>query len=208
MFPDSSPVLGNKLLLVTCLLILIRRASSQQQQQQLVGCDVLGCQTDGCTLGNTTNALLGTASFNTSISPDGPLTWTVGVSTEEPSNNATQALFTKNFYLGYPPSLDLASASDFSGCALIFEGIAKSLPLNSITQYGTVTCGETLQDACVNDLVSQAQQQVQTLRTADGTNSTTVCASLQPVIERSPPPSCQSIAQVTWGSIIAKGMYP
>ncbi|EXJ77486.1 hypothetical protein A1O3_09712 [Capronia epimyces CBS 606.96] len=170
-------------LLLACLAWLLLKKGSAQ----LVGCDVLGCQADGCTVGNTTNSFIGTTSFNTSVSPHAPLTWTVGASSQQSSGNSPQTQFVKNFYLGYPPSLDLAGASDFMGCALFFEGIAKSITLNGTSEYTSVTCGQTLGDGCVHDLVSQAQQQVQTLR--DASEITGPHATLSPIKQTSCHPS-------------------
>jgi hypothetical protein len=117
----------------------------------------------------------------------------------------TDVTFTKEFYLGTPPSLNLATTDDFAGCALFFEGIARSLPLNGVTEYGSVTCSQTLQDACVNDLLAQAKKQVQTLRTSASGGTGAVCSALQSTLEANPPQSCLSIATVTWGSVVAKG---
>ncbi|OAP60613.1 hypothetical protein AYL99_05615 [Fonsecaea erecta] len=192
-------VLCHTWVLAICLLLLIQQTSSQ-----LVGCDVLDCNggaNNECTLGNTTSSFIGTASFNTSLSPsNAPLTWTVGAS----SSNSNDITFTKNFYLGYPPSMNLANPSGFAGCALFFEGIARSLPLNSVTEYGPVTCGQTLQDACVNDLLSQAKMQVQTLGSTTNLDNHSVCTALQTTMEANPPQSCQTIATVTWGTIVPK----
>lgn len=198
----------NKTALVICLSLFTQRAYSQ-----LVGCDVLECDggaNDGCTLGNTTSSYIGTTSFTTSISPgDVPLAWTVGASSESKgsASNLTDVFFTKNFYLGTPPSLDLASPTGFAGCALFFEGIARSLPLNGSAEFGTVTCDQALQAACVNDLMSQATQQIQSLRTSGNSETQSVCAALQARMEPNPPASCRSIAAVTWGSVVPKGKH-
>ncbi|OAG41705.1 hypothetical protein AYO21_04169 [Fonsecaea monophora] len=185
--------------LAICLSLLVQHTSSQ-----LVGCDVLDCNggaDNECTLGNTTSSFIGTASFNSSLSPNNaPLTWTVGAS----SSNASGITFTKNFYLGAPPSMNLASPAGFAGCALFFEGIARSLPLNGVTEYGTVTCSQTLQDVCVNDLLAQAKKQVQTLGSTNNLDNGAVCTALQTTMEANPPQSCQTIATVTWGTIVPK----
>ncbi|OAP54065.1 hypothetical protein AYL99_11599 [Fonsecaea erecta] len=120
------------------------------------------------------------------------------------SSNSNDITFTKNFYLGYPPSMDLANTSGFVGCALFFEGIARNLPLNSVTEYGPVTYGQTLQDACVNDLMSQAKTQVQMLGSTNDLDNRSVYTALQTIMEASPPQSCQTIATVTWGTIVRK----
>jgi hypothetical protein len=191
---------------VICLSLLTQRAYSQ-----LVGCDVLNCDggaSNGCTLGNTTSSSVGTANFTTSISPNNaPLTWTVGAFSPDrtAASNLSDVTFTKNFYLGTSPSLNLASSNDIAGCALFFEGIARSLPLNAVTQYGSITCSQTLQDSCVNDLLSQATKQVQTLRGSGNGDNESVCNALQSTLEANPPQSCLSVATVTWGSVVAKG---
>ncbi|KIW95394.1 uncharacterized protein Z519_03978 [Cladophialophora bantiana CBS 173.52] len=188
--------------LAICLSLLLQQACSQ-----VVGCDVLDCNggaDNDCTLGNTTSSFIGTTSFNSSLSPDNaPLTWTVGASSSNSNSNSSDVTFTKNFYLGYPPSMNLATPAAFAGCALFFEGIARSLPLNGVTEYGTVTCGQTLQDVCVNDLLSQARQQVQALGSKSNADNRSVCTALQTTMEANPPPSC-SIATVTWGTIVPK----
>ena len=193
-------------LLVTCLFLL-----TQQAYSQLVGCDVLKCDggvSNECTLGNVTSSSIGTTNFTTSISPNSaPLTWTVGAFSPDKSSasNLTDVTFTKNFYLGTPPSLNLAASNDFAGCALFFEGIARSLSVNGVTQYGSITCSQTLQDACVNDLLAQAAERVQTLRGSGNGGNQSVCKFLRSSLEANPPQSCLSIATVTWGSVIAKG---
>jgi hypothetical protein len=129
------------------------------------------------------------------------LTWTVGAlssTSTSSSSAAADTLFTKNFYLGYPPSLALASSSsetDFAGCALFFEGIARSISLNG-SEYGSMTCSQALGAQCVGDLLSQAKAQIR-----DGST----CASLQDTMQRNPPQSCWGIAMVTWGSVVAHG---
>ncbi|OCT52105.1 hypothetical protein CLCR_08805 [Cladophialophora carrionii] len=192
--------------LAICLAMLTRRAHSQ-----VVGCDVLSCNggaDNECTLGNTTSSFIGTTNLTTSISPGGaPVTWTVGAFSADSSgsSNLTDVTFTKQFYLGTPPSLNLAATDDFAGCALFFEGIARSLPLDGVAEYGSVTCRQTLQDACVDDLLAQATRQVQTLRSSVSGGTAAVCSALQSTLEANPPQSCQSTATVTWGSVVAKG---
>ncbi|KAJ9609907.1 hypothetical protein H2200_006236 [Cladophialophora chaetospira] len=158
--------------------------------------------------GNTTNSFIGTTSFTTSISANNvPLTWTVGASSpnQDSSSNSTDATFQKNFYLGTPPELNLASSINFAGCALFFEGIARSLPLNGTAEYGSVSCSQALQDNCVNDLLSQATKQMKALGRSGNGDSQSVCDALQSTLETNPPQSC-TIATVTWGSIIAKAL--
>lgn len=131
----------------------------------------------------------------------------MGASTLASSSNSTQVQFVKSFYLGYPSSLDLTSTSDLVGCALFFEGIAKSITLNGTSEIGSVTCDQTLGDGCVRDLLVQAQQQIQALSKGsdDDDDNKSVCLALQAALESQPPPSCQATATVTWGDVVAKG---
>jgi hypothetical protein len=189
---------------VVVLSVLSLSVGRSSGQQPLVGCAALGCQAAGCTVGNTTNAFLGATSFDDGgggvTGTTQPLTWTVGALASNGPDHQTDSLFTKNFYLGYPPSTNFRSAS---GCALFFEGIARSIPLNGSAEYGSVTCGQTLGAACVADLLAQAERQVQT----STDSSSAVCATLQANMEKQPPQSCRSIALVTWGSVVGRGRH-
>ncbi|KAK7903526.1 hypothetical protein LTR67_001546 [Exophiala xenobiotica] len=213
---------------LTSLLLANPVVAQQQQQQQpdqtLVGCSSIpGCSssTGGCTVGNATNAFLGATSFNATFpqksssssssssastgsdsdSDSVELTWTIGAlssTSTSSSSAAADTLFTKNFYLGYPPSLGPASSSsetDFAGCALFFEGIARSISLNG-SEYRSMTCSQALGAQCVGDLLSQAKAQVQV-------QGGSTCVSLQDTMQRNPPQSCWGIAMVTWGSVVA-----
>ncbi|KIV78850.1 hypothetical protein PV11_06459 [Exophiala sideris] len=183
---------------------------ASQSQTQLVGCETLGCSSTGCTLGNATNAFLGATSFNASLPisvsssvSQVELTWTVGAlaqsspQTSGSSSSTKDTLFTKNFYLGTPPTLNLTTDS-VGGCALFFEGIARSIPLNG-SEYSSMTCQAALGSQCVNDLLTQAEGLV-------NTKSNTVCADLQSQMQPNPPSSCLGVAMVTWGSVVAKDL--
>lgn len=165
---------------------------------QVVGCDTLGC-TSGCQIGNTTNSYIGTTSFNTSVSPDEELTWTMGSSIITAQDNNT---WIKNYYLGTPPWLNLANTSAFEACALFFEGVV--IPLDDTTGHNT-TCDQTLNATCVNDLLLQAKQQMQSIISSsnDGTVSS-LCLALQSALQSDAPQSCTLAAHGSWGTIVPK----
>ncbi|KAL6251376.1 hypothetical protein RBB50_001585 [Rhinocladiella similis] len=205
--PTSPPLLKHVFVLVVTLSSLAPLSTAQQQSDRpLVGCtSIPGCSSNtGCTVGNATNVFLGATAFNATLPPSSDsesveLTWTVGaLSSTASSTSNTQ--FTKNFYLGYPPALDLSGTSTFAGCALFFEGIARSISLNG-SEYGSMTCGAALGDACASDLLDQTEKQIQTLNGGDD-----ACAKLQDELERNPPQSCRALATVTWGSVVAKDL--
>lgn len=172
---------------------------------QLVGCeDGINCPQDRCIVGNTTNAILGVTSFDSAISPDGPITWAVGSSATQSPTNLTEDLFVKSFYLGTLPTLQLTNTTAFSGCALFFEGISKNLPLKYTTEYNTVTCNEVLQASCVNDLLSQATQQVQSLAGSPSATNSSLCKALQSALQTAPPISCPPAIGGSWGTVVAR----
>ncbi|KIW13252.1 hypothetical protein PV08_08439 [Exophiala spinifera] len=197
-------------LIVTFSSLVCLSTAQQQSDGTLVGCtSIPGCSSNtGCTVGNATNVFLGATAFNATFptsslsSPESEsveLTWTVGALSSTASSTSN-TLFTKNFYLGYPPTLDLSGTSAFAGCALFFEGIARSISLNN-SEFGSMTCGAALGEGCATDLLDQAETQIQTLLKAED-----ACAKLQDILERNPPQSCRGLATVTWGSIVAKDL--
>lgn len=172
---------------------------------QLVGCDDgINFPQARCIVGNTSNSLLGVTSFESRISPDGPITWAVGSSATQSSKNLTEDLFVKSFYPGTPPTLQLTNTTAFSGCALFFEGISKNLPLNHTTQYNTVTCHEVLQAGCVDDLLSQATQKVQGLAGSPSATNSSLYEALQTALQTAPPISCAPAVGSSWGTVVAR----
>jgi hypothetical protein len=172
---------------------------------QLLGCgDGINCPQDRCIVGNTSNTILGVTSFESKISPDRPLTWAVGSSATQSRTNLTEDLFVKSFYLGTPPTLQLTKTTAFAGCALFFEGIAKNLPLNYTTEFNTVTCNEVLQAGCVNDLLSQATQEVQILASSSSATNSSLCEALQSALQTLPPISCPPAVGGSWGTVVAR----
>ncbi|KAJ9639192.1 uncharacterized protein PV06_09928 [Exophiala oligosperma] len=215
---SSSPLLLRSFFVLVVTLsssVSFSTAQSQPSDHTLVGCtSIPGCSSDtGCTVGNATNIFLGATTFNATLPPSSrsdsnsqsvELTWTVGALSSSSSSSASDTQFTKNFYLGYPPTLDLSGTSAFAGCALFFEGIARSISLNG-TEYGSMTCGAALGDACASDLLDQAEKQIQTSMQG-GKEGDDACSKLQDTLERNPPQSCRSLATVTWGSVVAKDL--
>ena len=89
---------------------------------QIVGCDGAGitCPTkDARPRGGVCSYSergIGIATFDSNITEDVPLTWTI-----------TGEDDTRAFYLGTPPSLDLAKITDYGACALIVSNASSVL---------------------------------------------------------------------------------
>lgn len=176
---------------------------------QLVGCDAAECPLNQynrpqCVIGNLTANEIGIANVSTAISSE-PLTWTLSTSSSTDPTNSSQLMFTRSFYLGTPPSLDLQTSTAVQGCALFFEGISSDLafPLHDLdTDVGT--CSDALNATCVNDLMSQANSALDNIMA--GTNDTTTsCQSLEARLRDSTPQRCSSAHHGSWGTITVRG---
>jgi hypothetical protein len=176
---------------------------------QLVGCDALGCPLSlygrpTCTIGNLTADEIGVANVSTTLIPE-PLTWTLAISNAEDPANSSQLIFSRDFYLGAPPSLDLQTSTAFQACALFFEGISSHLafPLHRHdTDVGI--CSDALNSACVNNLVSQAKAYVDKMAAVDG-DPAAMCRTLEGALRDSAPPTCNSTHNGSWGTITVRG---
>ena len=176
---------------------------------QLVGCDAARCPLDQygqpvCVIGNLTSTDIGIANVSTAISPE-PLTWTLSVSDSNDPTNSSQGIFSRNLYLGTPPSLDLQALTTFQGCALFFEGVSSNLafPLHNLdTDVGT--CSDAMTSACVNDLLAQANSTLESTM-ASSNEPTTLCQALEAKLRHNAPQTCTSVQNGSWGTISVKG---
>ena len=181
---------------------------------QLSGCDVVNCPTDQfrevhCTVANTTSSAIGIASLNTTISPAGPLTWTVGLSTSPGANISTPSAYDRNYFLGTPPSLDIANPT-FNSCGLFFEGIAPHLtfPGSNDSDTSIGTCANAMTPLCVDDLLAQAKAILLDVTTGPmKVNSTAVCVALSANMTNNAPSSCKVATEGKWGLVLARGRH-
>ena len=177
---------------------------------QLVGCDAVQCPTDQmgrnhCQVGEVLATVIGITNVSTTFEPQ-PLTWTVSVSSSEASANASLFVFTRDFWLGTAPSVNLSDTGPFTGCALFFEGISSTLrfPGPNI-EYTVGTCNDALHASCVSDLTSQANSMLVGL-VSSGSDPSTVCSALASGLRDRAPPSCNVTQNSSWGSIVSKGV--
>lgn len=167
---------------------------------QLLGCDAVGCPIDDnritrCDVGNATLKAIGVANVTTILDAR-PLTWTLGL--QELSSGGTNPTFDRNFYLGTPPSLQ---TNDTNGCALFFEGVSANLTSSTGDQLDKFTCSNTLAEACVSDLIAQAQSASEGLGDkADGSSDR--CNTLRDLLINQPPTTCNGM-KGSWGTILA-----
>jgi hypothetical protein len=189
--------------------VIAMRISNNVVDAQLLGCDAVNCPQNQqnplqslCNLDGIANIEIGITNFTSAISPE-PLTWTVGVSGLPDFANSTEQIWSRNFYLGTPPALNMTDLNTITGCALFFEGISSSLRFpgsNIDTSIGS--CNDALSAACVTDLMSQANSSL--LQLTQSTQN--VCEGLEAALRNSAPKSCKITQDGAWGSITAKGM--
>jgi len=192
---------------ITPALVLVA-VLAQHASTQIVGCETVKCPSSGCVVGDVTNLDLGIANFTSSISPNNPLTWTVGLA-DIPHDNSINDTWLKSYYLGTPPNLDLRSMLEISGCALFFE-TATAVQFNlSAPETSTGTCQEALTTECVDDILAWAVNTTAMLSggpvPGGSPNETYVCSHLQAALSNNMPASCRPNG-LAGGPIVAKGL--
>ncbi|GAB1727259.1 hypothetical protein NU195Hw_g327t1 [Hortaea werneckii] len=132
------------------------------------------------------------------------LTWTVAQSYMEFPENSTITTV-KDYYLGTPPDLDLASEQQL-GCALFFVDSNATFPTPPSTTdpYANPPgqCPSVLGSECVEALRSRAAHAA----TSDRPDSSeSLCEQMHQEFESSVPPECSAITNSTeWGRIDAR----
>jgi hypothetical protein len=177
---------------------------------QIVSCDSLDCSTSDnpnvlCPL---TDGGVGTTSFESSITTDGPLTWTIAGTTDSfvaddaPKDTVRIA---KNFYLGTPQSLQFSTASNFHGCSFVYWDITSDLQtpaeFDDLAEFG---CNTVMTADCASDLLSQVEDEMsQRALASDNTACVSVMDALQ---QREIPESCRArLSMPSWGRIDVDG---
>ena len=179
---------------------------SSAGRAQLIGCNDVGCpkgdaSNAACPIGNVTAQAIGTTNFTSSINSDA-LTWTVAFSAEiDPTNSSEQAL-ERDYYLGAPPSLDLATKPSFDGCALFFEDVVER---HEFSPPEAGTCQDFLSSLCVSDLMSQANKTLSQLLASSDTSF--ICSKLAVQLRDDAPSSCSLADSGHWGAIAVQGEF-
>ena len=145
----------------TIFLVLstIRPVSSQ-----LVGCSAPGmnCSTEDtppnpgpCSFFDDG---VGVVSADSNITTEGRLTWTVVAGDRTGSFKGYQY---RDFYLGTPPSLDLATVTSFGACSIPFWNVTDRLQLPAnFDDFDNFGCNTVMGDDCAQDLLSQARTEI------------------------------------------------
>lgn len=167
---------------------------------QIVGCDGEGIDCDtgnkdprGICQPKLTKNGIGVVSFDSSITLDGPLTWTLTISDETSSG---EEYSDRSFWFGTPPSLNVSDISAFGGCSLLMGNLTSYLQLPpGFTGFGSFGCGTVMGESCARDLVSHVRSELVDIDQA-GTLSghTSPCALVQERLQGTPlPDSCEQL---------------
>lgn len=178
---------------------LILCSRSLSVQAQLTACDDC-CESD---------QQIGMSAFDSNITSDGPLIWSVG-STVERDNAYTESMnrYMRSFYLSTPPSLNVSDVTNFSGCGIYFYNVTAALQVGEdFTEYASFSCDTVLSSACQKDLMQQASDEVQLLVDPE-TYLDYTCGSIATRLSQSSvPESCILTGQQpTWGFTTGSGM--
>jgi hypothetical protein len=178
-----------RLYITITIIALVLLNNIRHSSAQIVGCDGLNVQcptkkNDSDSLPcNYNNGEIGVVSLNSNVTPE-PLTWTVTMYDDGD----------KNFWLGSPPSLDLARETDFGACALRVWNMTTALQLPAgFNDFANFGCPTVLGDDCVQDLIIQMREQLVSI--VNGTTELVMggspCDLISLNFEENAPASCR-----------------
>jgi hypothetical protein len=173
---------------------------------QLVGCDAAGCPRNPkfafdsfCDLDGIVYNDLGITNFTSALSSS-PFTWTIGISETADPSSSTKENFSRGFYLGAPPPLNMSDLTTITGCALFFEGISSILSFPGTLDTSIGTCSDALSATCVTDLLAQAASTLLQISKSSGN----ICEALTDALSNRAPKSCSVAQDGSWGVMTAK----
>jgi hypothetical protein len=181
------------------LLSTVRHCSAQ-----IAGCDASGmdCPTkataskDG--ICSFDSGDIGVVSFDSNITSDGPLTWTVAAA-DGKGNGAYPKYSARSFFLGTPSSLNLRDTTDFGACSTVFWNFTANLQLPAgFTDFANFGCHSVMGDQCAQDVAAQARSELARLLN-DSTHDPVQrfpCETIQDRMSAAgPPESCREAFQ-------------
>lgn len=143
---------------------------------------------------------IGLVSIPTTISQN-DLTWTIATQIYDDidQNDPVKRNIEKDFYLGTPPSLELAADSlPYKGCAVFLYNNSAEFPQNEAG-----TCSDVIGDECIGALLTQAK----TIMAQPQNKSASVeqaCQRLQMGLQNTFADPCRSVTgQTSWGQLHA-----
>lgn len=174
---------------------------------ELLGCNATNCPTPDNSASTACIPYqdgIGITSFNSNITHDGPLTWTIGVSTQDVEHGKDR--FWKNFLLGTPPTIDITETTDFAACTFLFSNITTALQVPpQFNDFAHFSCDTVLGGGCARDLVQQAADKLQAQLGNSSTTEMTPgqkCAAVRDTLQGRLPDSCKLPSGVSsWGDI-------
>jgi hypothetical protein len=151
--------------LATIITLLSTLSTVRRSAAQILGCDGDGidCSTNdknakGICQPKLTKDGVGIVSFDSNITTDGPLTWTLTISDQK---TAGEEYTDRSIWLGTPPSLNVSRISHFGGCSVSMGNVTSALQLppgfSGLEGFG---CGTVMGESCAQSLVSRVHQEL------------------------------------------------
>ncbi len=171
---------SDRILLRIGLSVLFISSTERFARAELVEC------TDCC----ESDQQVAFTSFNSNITDQGPLTWSVTSNSDKDPLNKSITRYWRGFYLSSPPSLNLSDVTDFSGCGIYLYNITAALQIDeSFSDYPSFSCTTVMSSECQRDLLQQASDEI--ISMAPETNLDFTCESFAAnIAEQRIPESC------------------
>lgn len=179
---------------------------------QYVQADLVQCE-DCCKGGSYEHLTI--TSFDSNVTSDGPLSWTMGGPYSwDYSNDKSKDQLWRDFYLNTPPNLNLTETSDYSGCALFFYNATAALQTDTgFDDYASFSCDTVMASQCQQDLNQQALDDLALVLSPnngldlDTAGKADICGTLaNRFADRKIPQSCSFyVQQPTWGYTTGQG---
>lgn len=99
---------------------------------------------------------IGIVSFETNITTDGPLTWTV---TRSEESSGGSPFTERQSWLGTPPSFISSGADGYGGCAMVMANMTSALQLPPGSNFSDFSC-RTIMGTCARDILSTIRQEL------------------------------------------------
>jgi len=179
---------------------------------QYVQADLVECE-DCCKSGSYEHLTI--ASFDSNVTSDGPLSWTMGGPyLWHYSNDKSKVQSWRDFYLNTPPNLNLSETSDYSGCALFFYNATAALQTDTgFDDYASFSCDTFMASQCQQDLNQQAMDDLALILSPNNgldlgaAEKSDICGTLAGRFsDREVPQSCGfHVQQPIWGYTTGQG---
>ena len=148
-----------------------------------------------CRITNRTHLTIGMREIPSQITnDDASLTWTIGAQVYNGiDSNKTLRRIEKDFYLGKPPSLDLAQEDlPYSGCAIFLYGNEKKR--SRTYEDDSRSCGEVIGQQCFDNIQNDARSIFERLSANASLSPAQICQETKGALNTTFSQGCESVS--------------